>query len=198
MIYFVRHGATDWNEHKDENGNKKPRCQGIANIPLNSKGIEQANKTKEFLQGIKFDRIITSPLQRAIDTCKILTNNSPKIEIDNRLIERDFGEFEGMTRDQFDFLGFWNSNYTTKFENAESLESVKKRVKSLLDELAKKPNENILLVSHGGLGCVLFSYFKGIPADGNYISFEVPHAKPAILDINDYILNSQNSNELSC
>ena len=44
MLYFIRHGSTSWNENVDENGNKKPKCQGLANIPLNEKGKSQAEE----------------------------------------------------------------------------------------------------------------------------------------------------------
>ena len=42
MLYFVRHGSTDWNENKDVNGNKDPKCQGRIDLPLNDTGIQQA------------------------------------------------------------------------------------------------------------------------------------------------------------
>lgn len=100
------------------------------------------------------------------------------------LIERDFGEFEGLTRSEFDFNGFWNSNSRQEFERAETIRDVEKRVFELLDELKKKPNEDVLLVAHGGVGCVVMSYFKGKPKDGNYLTFEIPTGSPLILDFN--------------
>ncbi len=182
MIYFVRHGATDWNENKDEFGNKNPKCQGRADLPLNEKGITQAKATSVQLKDKKFDRIICSPLLRTKQTCEIIYKGDKPIEFDNRVIERDFGEFEGLTRKEFDFLGFWNAKSNTKFQKAESLKDVKKRVFPLLDELKKAPDKDYLIVSHGGVGCVLASYFKGVPADGNYLSFEFPHGKPIIFE----------------
>lgn len=185
MIYFVRHGSTDWNEHINELGEKAPKCQGRANLDLNAKGIKQAIETAKSLKGIEFDRVICSPLDRAIQTCKILYDGNKPIEIDERVIERDFGEFEGLTRNEFPFLEFWNAFDKKEYKLAESLDQVRARVFNLLDELMKKPNENVLIVSHGGVGCILISYFKGVPADGNYISFEVPNGKPLILNCNE-------------
>lgn len=49
MIYVVRHGQTDWN--------LEGRFQGRIDIPLNEKGKSQAKKTKEKLEGIKFDKV---------------------------------------------------------------------------------------------------------------------------------------------
>lgn len=187
MIYFVRHGATDWNDNLDENGNKSPRCQGRVDIPLNQNGIRQAEETAKQLAGKKFVRVLCSPLSRARQTCEIIYNGETPIEIDDRLIERDFGEFEGLTRTQFDFKGFWSkANFDKKYERAESIRELQKRVFALLDELEKEQGD-VLIVSHGGLGCVLMSYFKQMPADGNYLSFELPHGKPLIVDFEEKV-----------
>ena len=179
MIYFIRHGATDWNDNLDENGNKAPRCQGRVDIPLNQNGIRQAEETARQLAGKKFTRVLCSPLSRARQTCEIIYKGETPIEIDDRLIERDFGEFEGLTRTQFDFKGFWSKeNFDKKYEMAESIKDVQE---------LKKEQGDVLIVSHGGLGCVLLSYFSQMPEDGNYISFELPHGKPLVVDFEEKI-----------
>ena len=182
MIYFVRHGSTDWNENKNEKGIKDPKCQGRADLDLNQKGISQAQQTAEQLKGIKFDRVICSPLKRAKQTLEIIYSGNRPVEIDERVIERDFGEFEGLTRAEFDFNGFWNSNSSQNFKTAESIKDVERRVFALLEELKENPNQNILIVSHGGVGCIFMSYFNGIPVDGNYLSFEIPNGQPLTLN----------------
>ena len=106
MLYFVRHGATDWNEHVNEQGIKDPKCQGRADIELNQTGIEQAMQTAKELKGHKFDRVICSPLTRTRQTCKIIYHGDTPVEIDDRIIERDLGEFEGKTKSEFDFYTF--------------------------------------------------------------------------------------------
>ena len=190
MIYFVRHGSTDWNENVNAQGVKEPKCQGRADLDINEKGMLQAEQTAQLLKNVKFDRVICSPLKRARHTLEIIYRGDIPTQIDERVIERDFGEFEGLTRAEFDFNGFWNVNSNQKFESAESIKDVEARVFSLLNELKDNPNKNILIVSHGGVGCVLMSYFKGVPEDGNYLSFEIPNGKPLILDFNQMI--SQN------
>ena len=85
MIYVVRHGQTDWN--------LEGRFQGRIDIPLNEKGKSQAKKTKEKLEGIKFDKVFSSPLKRALETAKIITDEP--IDIDDRIIERCNGQLEG-------------------------------------------------------------------------------------------------------
>lgn len=162
MIYFVRHGQTDWNA-----GN---RLQGRADIGLNPIGIRQAYETKEKLKNIKFDKVFCSPLKRAKETCQIITDE--EIIFDGRLIERDFGEYEGLLKTDFDFEGFFNASKNQKFLKAESISDVEKRVFSFLDEITEKyPTENILIVCHGGIGMFIGSYFKGKPENGNYLQF---------------------------
>ena len=61
--------------------------------PLNEKGKSQAKKTKEKLEGIKFDKVFSSPLKRALETAKIIADEP--IDIDYRIIERCNGQLEG-------------------------------------------------------------------------------------------------------
>ena len=85
MIYLTRHGQTDWNVQK--------KVMGRCDEPLNEKGREQAKQTKELLSDINFDLIICSPLLRAKETAQIINQDrNIKIEYDDRIIERDFGE----------------------------------------------------------------------------------------------------------
>lgn len=177
MIYFLRHGSTDWNENLNSEGKKDPKCQGRCDLHLNNKGKMQALEVKEELKNIKFDKIICSPLIRTRETLSISYDGDAPIIYDNRIIERDFGEFEGLTRSEFDFNEFWNINSIQKFKKAESIQDVQNRVFNLLDELSNNPTENILIVAHGGVGLVLMSYFEGIPEDGNYLNFELGTGK---------------------
>lgn len=66
-LYFVRHGQTDNNKNRIVNG-------GNDDLDLNETGREQAKQTAEAIKksGIQFDRIISSPLARAVNTTKII------------------------------------------------------------------------------------------------------------------------------
>lgn len=183
MIYFVRHGVTDWNENTDKNGKKNPKCQGRADIPLNDNGIKQAEKLRDMLKNIKFDKVFCSPLMRAKQTCEIIVGSLEDVIIDNRLIERDFGKYEGMTRDQFDFADFCKKNSKCS-DDAETVQEVENRIFSFLNELRCKAYKNVLLVSHGGVGCVFRSYFDGVPEDGDYSNLLIPNGEPLIRDFN--------------
>ena len=84
-IYIVRHGQTDYNI----NG----IYAGRIDIPLNNNGIKEAYQVKEKLKGINFSKIYSSPLRRAYETAKIISDKD--IIVDNRIIERSNGQLEG-------------------------------------------------------------------------------------------------------
>ncbi len=180
MVYFVRHGLTDWNENRDSDGNLAPKCQGHVDIPLNQNGIAQAQSLKQQLKDVKFDKVYCSPLSRAKQTCEIIVGNLNTVIIDNRVIERDFGEFEGKTRDDFNFQEFCKEKYDYKYNKSESVKNVRERVFGFLDELRQEPDKNVLIVSHGGIGCLFLAYFDGLPEDGDYSNLLIPNGKPVI------------------
>ena len=67
-LYITRHGQTDGNVYKI--------MDGIRDIDLNEKGIEQAKKTRDNLKDVKFDLIICSPLIRTKHTMEIININN--------------------------------------------------------------------------------------------------------------------------
>lgn len=184
MLYFVRHGATNWNDNINSQGERDPKCQGRADIELNERGIAQAESLAEQFKDKHFARVFCSPLKRARQTCEIICQGKNKIEFEQRIIERDFGEFEGLTASQFDNDGFWDLNGPQKFSKAESLKEVEKRVFDFLDEL-KNIKGDILVVAHAGVGAIIKTYFCGVPKDGNYMSIIVPNGEPMAFDFLD-------------
>lgn len=88
-IYIVRHGQTEMNNRKV--------LQGRSDLPLNGAGIRQAEETATLLRqmGVRFDRVFSSPLIRAVRTAELLAPGVP-VESDIRLIEMDYGPYEGM------------------------------------------------------------------------------------------------------
>jgi probable phosphoglycerate mutase len=91
-FYVLRHGQTDWNVQL--------RLQGSTDIPLNATGRQQAHVAAGILAREGLTKIIASPLSRALETARIVGAASGlEPVIDDRLIERNFGLFEGMTID---------------------------------------------------------------------------------------------------
>ena len=89
MIYVIRHGQTELNN--------RHVLQGRSDHPLNAQGIAQAKAAANRLRkrGIAFTRVFSSPLIRAVQTARIVAPGVP-VETDHRLIEMDYGPYEGM------------------------------------------------------------------------------------------------------
>lgn len=163
MIYVTRHGQTNWNLEK--------KVMGRSNIPLNKNGRKQATIVRDSLFNTPIDKIICSPLLRAKQTADII-NQKKQVEIiyDNRLIERDFGEFEGMNTKDFDFYGFWNYYQNNHYQYAENIQDFFQRVYEVLDDIKLTYNEkNILIVGHGGISIPIDCYFKKYIPTGSFI-----------------------------
>ena len=156
-ILLTRHGQTEWNLLK--------KVQGKADIKLNEKGIKQAEETREFLKSEKIDLILCSPLKRAIQTAEIVNQGrNIRMIIDERISERDFGEFEGRSNTDFDFNAFWSYKQNLKYDKAENISDFFGRVYNFLDSIKTEyAGKRILVVAHGGISIPVKCYFQGIP-----------------------------------
>ena len=165
MLYVIRHGKTDWN--------LKNKIQGRADIPLNAFGIQEAKITKELLKQIHFYKIISSPLIRAKKTAEIISNCEIPVITDSRIIERDFGEFEGLNKEDFDYSSFWNYSLNNKYIKAENIQQLLNRVYNFLDEYKEVyEKNNVLVVTHSGVIPAICCYFKGIPKNNNIFTYK--------------------------
>lgn len=167
-IYILRHGQTNYNA--------EGRFQGQVNTDLNENGIKQANETKKVLENIKFDIVISSPLKRAMDTAKIVTEVEPII--DNRIMERSFGKLEGE---------YGIPNYEEKIEeyNVETYESLCERVYSFLNDILTKyrDKQNILIGTHECIAQVIETYFNKKQNKENWKEFRINNAGYKVYEI---------------
>lgn len=169
-LYITRHGQTDGNLYKV--------MDGIRDIDLNEKGKEQACITRDNLKDKKIDLIICSPLTRTKHTMEIININNIPVIYDNRIVERDCGEFTGKSFDSLDRDLYWNYYDKTNYEKAENLKDFFKRVYDFLDEIKEKYKDiNVLLVTHGGVSKVINCYFNGVPKDGNLQVLEIDNCE---------------------
>lgn len=170
MIYIIRHGQTDWN--------LEGRYAGRIDIPLNDLGRKQAEDVKEKLKNIKFDKVFSSPLVRAFETAQIVCDN--EIIIDNRLIERSNGDLEGVLKTEItDYIDFNDPNEASY--NIESIVEFRKRINDFFDEITNLyKEENILVVTHAGVGIYARCYFEGEPKDNNYNNYKIRNCEAII------------------
>jgi len=142
LIYLVRHGQTDWNlQH---------RIQGSTDIPLNDTGRGQASRAGALLARRSWDQLYSSPLSRAFETATIIGQQigiGPP-QLLEALVERNYGEAEGMTDAQID------ASYPgdEPVPGRESRAEVAARVMPALLELAEQHSgEHIVITTHGAV-----------------------------------------------
>lgn len=149
MIYVVRHGETDWNAIN--------KVLGRTDIPLNDKGMEQAKELARSLKDMKIDVFLCSPLSRARQTADAISSETGiQYKIDDRLIEQDFGRFEGVDRSDMEYQAA-KREYFVRYPGGESFFDMAARIFPLIKEL---DGSNALLVTHGGVCRIIRSYFE--------------------------------------
>ena len=173
-IYVARHGQTAWNV----------QCKvcGRTDLPLTEIGLLQAQRLAEEAAKCKIDRIIASPMLRARQTAGAVADRCGlEIFIDDRLIEQDYGQCEGMDRLDPRFLEC-KRNFATRYPGGESMLDLACRVYAFLDELpAKYPEETVLLVCHGGVMRSIRTYFEDMTNEA-YFGYSADNAKLACYD----------------
>ena len=171
MIYFVRHGETDFN--------KKKIMQGHLDIELNEIGIMQAQKAKENLKDVKIDMIFCSPLKRAVKTAEIINENyNLSVIKDDRIKEIYGGEMQGKILSELPKEIV--EQYYKNPENfgGENIKAFCKRVEHFLKEIFDI-NKNILIVSHAGVYRAIYRFLNNI--EGFDFELESPKNSEIIL-----------------
>ncbi|MGN0364068.1 MAG: histidine phosphatase family protein [Bilifractor sp.] len=173
-FYFVRHGQTVWNVEN--------KICGATDSPLTELGHAQARETGRVLKQkmdtgeISIDKILTSPLSRAYDTAKeIAEMTGVPMEAEPRLIEQNFGKWEGTARNGKDFA-IAKQNFCDSFQGGESMMRMAQRIYNLLDDLKQEPETTYLLVAHNGISRIIESYFRDMTNE-EFAAFGIRNAE---------------------
>ena len=154
-FYFVRHGQTVWNVEN--------KICGATDIGLTPLGHQQAIETgKKILEeGITADVILYSPLVRAADTAKHISEiTGIPTRMEPRLKEQNFGKWESTPRNGADFKKAKQS-FACSYEGGESMLRLAQRIYNLLDDIrAESDEKTYILVAHNGIARVIQSYFS--------------------------------------
>lgn len=149
-LYLVRHGQTQWNVDQI--------IQGQTDVPLTKIGEQQANEQRKKLKDVSFSKIYSSDLIRAHRTAEIL-NLEKKLALQTAvsLRERQFGVYQGKSiaegkKRLWELLAHYSSHPYIKESGVETNEEMVERSITFLREISVvHPNENILIVTHGGI-----------------------------------------------
>lgn len=168
-IYFVRHGQSQWNVEN--------KICGATDIALTEFGHEQAIETgRKFIeQGIRADEILYSPLVRAAETARHISEMTGiPARAEERLIEQNFGKYESTPRDGAEFKAA-KQQFVCRYEGGESMLHVAQRIYNLLDDIkAQSEQKTYILVAHNGIARVVQSYFYEMTNE-EYGDFGVPN-----------------------
>jgi broad specificity phosphatase PhoE len=153
-IYLMRHAQVAYFE------DGRPLHPDL--VPLTNEGREQAHAAARVLQGIPFDRVVTSGLPRTVETARIVAPTAePEAWPDLREIES--GRLTDIPEDQIEqaFVAVWRDVVPedVRFLGGETIGSLLDRVLAALDRLLADPQWDVLLaVLHGGVNRAILSY----------------------------------------
>ena len=156
--------------HGEVPSNRELRYVGSLDEPLAAPGVEQADRLAAALAGLPVRAVYSSPLLRAQETGRrIAAARDLPLQLDPRLREQAFGEWEGRTRrevlaDDGERLLRWEADLGSTPPGGDSLAAVQGRMLGLVADLYREhPGDWIVLVSHVGPIKTLLCAALGVP-----------------------------------
>lgn len=153
LITVVRHGETEWSASGQHTGR--------TDIELTQRGRESAQRTGEFLRPEHFDRVWTSPLRRAYDTC-VLAGFGDGAEVHDDLVEWDYGDYEGRRREEIIVGAPGWQVWTDGAPGGESVDQMQRRVEGVVAALLDLEGRT-LIFAHGHLLRALAAAWVELP-----------------------------------
>jgi 2,3-bisphosphoglycerate-dependent phosphoglycerate mutase len=189
QLVLIRHGQSQWNLEN--------KFTGWIDIPLSSKGEEEAREAGEKIKNFKFDKVYTSVLDRAIKTYEIAAEvagfkNLP-VEKDKALNERMYGDLQGLNKDDMrkkfgaEQVHIWRRSYDVPPPNGESLKNTAERVLPYWFshiEPDLKAGKNILVVAHGNSLRALIMHLDNLTGE-EVVKLEIPTGVPILYEFDD-------------
>jgi probable phosphoglycerate mutase len=162
-VVVVRHGPTEWSTNGRHTG-----CR--TDLPLLPEGERVAETLRSRLADHEFGLVLTSPLRRALDTCRLagLRTDAAGCEVDGDLAEWDYGDYEGLTTPEIRELTGqpdWDVWTARQMPNGESLDEVAVRVDRVLQRVATTGGP-VAIFGHGHCLRILIARWLALPPDG--------------------------------
>lgn len=176
-ILLVRHPETE--------GNVEGRLMGRNESPFTGRGFLQARRVPRKIADFAPDEIWTSPLERALVVAKRAERicRCP-LTVDDRLIELDFGEAEGMTFEEIAEAGLvfnFRSREEPVAPGGESRAQIEGRTAAVCDELTRRGGR-YAIVAHGGVVRAAIVHLLGLGSDAIW-AFHIHNAQMAYVRV---------------
>jgi broad specificity phosphatase PhoE len=152
-IWVVRHGETEWS--------KSGQHTGRTDIPLTATGEHQGKALGRHLAGRQFALVLTSPLGRARETCR-LAGLSTSAQVTDDLLEWNYGIYEGRTTEAVRAEQPGWSIWTTTVAQGETVEQVGERARRVI-ERADAVAGDVALFAHAHILRILAACWMGLP-----------------------------------
>ena len=151
-LFLVRHGETEWSLSGQHSGH--------ADIPLTLNGESEARRLGDRIRDVSFQYVLTSPLQRARQTCQF-AGFADNAEAEPDLIEWDNGDYQGRTRKEIEASRPGWDLFRDGCPNGESPQQILDRADRLIAKLVKL-HGSVALFTHGHFGRVLGARWIGM------------------------------------
>lgn len=155
QIYLVRHGETEWSVTGQHTGR--------TDIPLTQHGRMAAKRMEPCLAKTDFALVLSSPLERARSTCE-LAGFGEKVEVDQDLMEWNYGAYEGLTSKQIHAQSPDWTLFRDGCPGGESPDQVRERVDRVIAK-ARTVDGNVILFAHGHILRALAVRWLGFPVE---------------------------------
>ena len=152
-VYLLRHGETEWSR-----GGKHT---SVTDIPLTETGRMAARRLRPVLAKEAFALVMTSPLQRARDTCE-LAGLGAQAMIEPDLVEWNYGAYEGLTTKQIQLARDGWSLFRDGCPGGETPDEVAARVNRVIAKV-RATEGNVALFAHGHVFRVLAALWINLP-----------------------------------
>ena len=153
-VYVIRHGETEWS--------LSGQHTGITDIPLTENGRKGAKVLQPFLTKQSFVLVLTSPLQRAKETCE-LSGLGDHAEVEPNLMEWNYGDYEGLTSAQIhETAPGWNV-FNDGAPGGETPNQVAVRADRVITRV-RSAKGDVALFAHGHILRALVARWLDLPA----------------------------------
>lgn len=193
-ILLIRHAVNDF----VKTGKLAGRTPGVH---LNEDGKAQAEALGKRLATMKLHQIISSPLDRTMETAQAVAQHHPHLEmqLNDEIGEVDYGDWQGASIASLRSRKMWNviQEYPTRayFPNGEAMREVQVRAVNEIERLTKKhPNDTIAIFSHADLIKMVVAHYLGMHLDvfqrivispASITGIQLGHSRPFITTMND-------------
>lgn len=192
-VFLIRHGITDWHE--------QGRLLGRRDRPLSDTGTDQAEQVAAALDGVSIAEVVSSPLQRALQTATVIGKRFDiDVARDHRLTNVEFGAWEGSKHQELaqteEYRRFVSDPLSHPIPKGEHLNDVKKRAVAAVEQVLRDSpsGDAIAVITHSMVIRVLLTHYMAAPpatchrlrvgpGSISVLTFSVDH-RPRVLAVN--------------